>query len=101
MRLWEFENNRNSANEALFDAMIRIAYPDTNLVVGAHHIFYRRDGRLDAQEIPSADALIFDHFIAQKVWGDRYKAVLTELALEPVATRDALLRRLFDERAPT
>jgi hypothetical protein len=96
--LWEFENARNTSNEALFAAMVREAYPDATLVVAGHHIFYRRDGHISPEEIPSADALIFDHFIARKVWGDSYRDVLTQLALEPVATRDALLSRLFKER---
>lgn len=98
MRLWEFENSRNTANEKLFAAMVRIAYPDANLVVAGHHIFYRRDGSDAAEEIPSADALMFDHFIAQRVWKDNWRSVLTQLALEPVATRDALLTKLFEAR---
>lgn len=99
MKLWEFENARNTDNEALFAAMVREAYPDANLIVAGHHIFYRRDGRDGPEEIPSADALIFDHFIAQRVWKADWQSVLTRLALEPVATRDALLARLFGERA--
>ncbi|MBR1173886.1 hypothetical protein JQ617_07970 [Bradyrhizobium sp. KB893862 SZCCT0404] len=98
MRLWEFENNRNTANEALFKRMLALAYPDVDLVVSGHHIFYRRAGDPQHEEIPSADALIFDHTIAQKVWGDGYRDVLTTLVIEPVATRDALLQRLFEGR---
>lgn len=96
--LWETENARNSVNEDLFRAMLSEAYPDVNLVVGGHHIFYRRDGSNAAEEIPSADALIFDHFIAQKIWKENYKSVLAQLAQEPAATRDALLSRLFTAR---
>jgi hypothetical protein len=99
MKLWEFENARNTDNEPLFAAMVREAYPDANLVVAGHHIFYRRDGSNATEEIPSADALIFDHFIARCVWKDNWQNVLTQLALEPVATRDALLAQLFGERA--
>lgn len=98
MKLWEFENSRNSVNETLFAEMLRIAYPDTDLVVAGHHIFHRRHGNPQHEEIPSADALMFDHFIACKVWGEAYRDVLTQLALEPVKTRDALLQKLFSER---
>lgn len=98
MKLWEFENNRNSANEALFDQMLRIAYPDINLVVAGHHIFFRREGYTASAEIPSADALMFDHFIAKAVWGQDYLKVLSMLAMEPVATRDAVLQQCFKDR---
>jgi hypothetical protein len=98
MKLWEVENNRNTINEALFRAMVSEAYPDVNLVVAGHHIFFRRDGSDAPEEIPSADALIFDHFIAQAVWKSNWQNVLAQLALEPAATRDALLARLFNAR---
>jgi hypothetical protein len=100
MRLWEFENQRNADNEALWREMIMMAYPDVDLVVAGHHIFYRRDGERQPEEIPSADAIIFDHKIAQAVWGPHYKNILAQLACEPVETRDALLKSLFDERKP-
>lgn len=96
MRLWERENNRNTDNEALFREMISVAYPDTTLVVAGHHIFVQRGG--STEEIPSADHLIFDHTIAKAVWGASYKDALTQLALEPVETRDVLLQHLFQLR---
>lgn len=96
MRLWERENARNTDNEALFREMIQLAYPDADLVVAGHHIFYRRGDV--TEEIPSADALIFDHTIAEAVWGTDYDLVLGHLALTPVETRDVELRRLYNTR---
>lgn len=100
-----YENDRNAENRELFKAMIREAFNVTDVIV-AHHLTYvavdRRDG-FDYQiveEIPSADTLIFDHNIAKRIWGeDRYRDVLTRLALEPAPSRDELLKTLYNGRA--
>jgi hypothetical protein len=78
--------------------MIRETYDQVQLVVVGHHIIYKQEG-ISPQEIPSADYLIFNHDIAQKIWGWKWCEVLTKLALEPVATRDALLHKLYDGRS--
>lgn len=96
-----YENDRNADSRDLFKAIICEAFDVTDVII-AHHLTYvavdHRDG-FDYQvveEIPSADALIFDHGVAKKIWGeDRYKDILTRLALEPVATRDDLLAKLY------
>lgn len=100
MRLWERENARNERNEALFRAMILMAYPDTELVVAGHHIFHKRPGGA-AEEIPSADWLIFDHAIAKAVWGDDWQIIIGLMAAHPVETRDDELRRMFNQRHGT
>lgn len=97
MRLWEIENARNETNEALFRAMIMLAYPDTELIVAGHHIFHKRPGG-PAEEIPSADWLIFDITVAKAVWGDDWALRLSDLAVTPASMRDRLLRTLFNER---
>jgi hypothetical protein len=96
LKLWASENKRNTDNSELFLAILREAYDRIDVAVAAHHIIYTRDGVTD--EIPSADYLIFDNDIAQKIWKSNYKEVLTRLALEPVPTRDALLLKLYRER---
>lgn len=99
MSLWERENKRNTDNEGLFRDMLQLAYPDTNLVVSGHHIFHRRDASAQHEEIPSADALIFDHTIAKAIWGEAaYMGALTLLAVTPAEDRDALLQHLFITR---
>jgi hypothetical protein len=92
------EANRNVASSDLFEAMVREAYNGVTSFGAGHHFMYFLDGVTMPREIPSADALIFNHDIAQKVWGDNWKAVLTKLALEPVKTRDVLLRELYQGR---
>jgi hypothetical protein len=99
----QYENDRNADSRELFKAIIREVYNVTDVIV-AHHLTYvavdHRDG-FDYQiveEIPSADALIFDHDVARKLWGAKWQSVLTRLALEPVATRDKLLARLYYAR---
>jgi hypothetical protein len=93
-RLWVTENQRNVDNDELFTAMIQEAHDNTQLVVTGHHIIYKQHDK-PPQEIPSADWLIFDHETAHKVWGDKWRWILTALALEPAATRDALLHKLY------
>lgn len=95
-----YENDRNAESADLFKAIVREACGAGDVII-AHHIVYvcveRRDG-FDYQiveEIPSADALIFDHDIARKIWGRDYATILAQFAAEPVATRDKLLAKLY------
>lgn len=99
-----FENNRNAQHADLFKAIIREAYGAGDVII-AHHLTYvtedmREDGTYEVvEEIPSADTLIFDHDVAQKLWGDAWKETLQELAIVPVPERDEVLRRLYYGRA--
>lgn len=94
-----YENDRNAESSDLFKAIIRKVYNVKDVIV-AHHLVYvtveNRDG-FDyqiVQEVPSADALIFDHAVAKCLWPDAWQTNLTKLALEPIPTRDALLATL-------
>jgi hypothetical protein len=89
------ETRRNVDNIDIFEAMIRYAYEGVTMVVAGHHIMFMREGRSTPGEVASADTLIFDHFVAKKVWGEKWLAYLTLLAAEPVETRDQLLRCLY------
>lgn len=99
-----YENDRNAEAQACFKDAIREAFGVQD-VICAHHLVYvveetHKDGfkYQVVQEIPSADALIFDHEVAKKLWGDSWKEKLTQLALEPVETRDALFSSLYYSR---
>ena len=100
-----YENDRNAEHNETYKAIIREAYGVTD-VICAHHLVYvkveKRDG-FDFQiveEVPSADTLIFDHDVAQKIWPTSWKVVLVKLALTPIAQRDALLTDLYNNRSP-
>lgn len=99
-----YENDRNAESAELFKAIIRAAFGVQDVIVG-HHLVYvtveRREGfeYQIVEEIPSADALIFDHEIAKRIWGDAWKAVLAALALEPCETRDKRLAELWAARS--
>lgn len=97
IRIWVTENQRNEDNFDLFNAMIKETRDNVQVVVAGHHIIYKVVDEVP-QEIPSADCLIFNHEMAQKIWGPKWKDILTQLALEPVPQRDALLHRLYHER---
>lgn len=99
-----YENDRNGENSECWKAVIRECFDVQDVICGHHIIYEARDKRPDGftyeivQEIPSADALIFDHGIAQKIWGDNWRECLTKLALEPVETRDALFTAMYGAR---
>lgn len=95
----QYENDRNAESRELFKAIIREAYGVQDVII-AHHLTYVKDeGDYEyVEEVPSADALIFDHDVARKLWGKQWKSILTRLALEPIATRDALLKKFYDAR---
>lgn len=103
-----FENDRNAVNRDLFKAIIREVYGVEDVIIGHHLVYEKEDPQTDEkghtfniqviEEIPSADALIFDHNVAKKLWGEDYLHVLTLLAREPVETRDALLKKFFEGR---
>lgn len=102
-----YENDRNAESAELFKAIIREAYGVTDVII-AHHLVYVKEEKRDdgfayqvVEEVPSADAIIFDHEVAKKIWGPLYLGILQELALEPVETRDALLAKLYASRPIT
>lgn len=100
-----WENDRNSENAPLFKAIIRECFHVQDVICGHHLVYVARDPRPDGftyeiiEEIPSADALIFDHAVARKLWGEaHYLNALARLAMEPVETRDILLGDMLDKR---
>lgn len=98
-----YENDRNSDCRDCFKDTIREAFGVQDVII-AHHLTYVRVEKRDGfdyqvvEEIPSADALIFDHEIAQRLWGASWQHCLTLLALEPVETRDELFARMYYAR---
>jgi hypothetical protein len=91
------ETKRNTDNIALFEAMIRLAFPGVTLVVAGHHIMVMCEGVPAPIEIASADTLLFDHTIAKRVWGAQWERRLLALASAPAPMRDALLAEMFNE----
>lgn len=100
-----YENDRNAEGSDLFKAVIREAYGVNDVIAGHHLIYEYRETRADGftydvvQEIPSADALIFDTDVAQKIFGDEWKSILTILAVTPVGERDALYADFYRNRS--
>ena len=95
-----YENDPHAQSRDLFKAIIHEVYGATDCII-AHHLTYvavdKRDG-FDYQvveEIPSADALIFDHEVAKKIWGPEFGSILQYLAAIPVPQRDEELERLY------
>ncbi len=101
-----YENDRNAENAQLYKDIIKRAFGVTDVIIAHHLVYVVEDRRADGfayqvvEEIPAADTLMFDHGIMRKLFGDEYKRVVVELALEPVVTRDALLGQYFYGKFP-
>jgi hypothetical protein len=99
-----YENDRNANSNKLFKDIVREAFGVTDVIVGHHLVYEKNDKRADGftyqviEEIPSADALLFDHDVAAKIWGPNFRVYLIKLAMEPVATRDQMLNLLYYSR---
>lgn len=95
-----YENDRNSVYSDLFKDIIREVFGVKDVICG-HHLTYQisetRDGSVYTfvEEIPSADALIFDHKVARKLFGPAFRDQLMALVCEPIETRDRLLAKLY------
>lgn len=94
-----WENDRNAASRALFTEILKEAYGIDQSII-AHHLVYVKtvDDYTVVEEIPSADALIFNHEIMRKLFGDGFLNVLQTLACEPCETRDAKLAEFYEGR---
>lgn len=96
-----FENDRNARMRECFKEVIRKVYGVQDVIVGHHLVYvvaYKDKDGFEIQvieEIPAADTLLFDHDVAQKLWGDEWQGVLTRLACTPVGDRDELFRSLY------
>lgn len=99
-----YENDRNAESSDLFKSIIRESYGVKDVIIAHHLVYVREEVRADGftysivEEVPSADTLIFDHKVAEKIWGEGFRDVLVKLVLEPVETRDALLATLYAAR---
>ena len=100
-----YENDRNAEHSELFKAIIREAYGVQDVIIAHHLVYVKVDHRADGfdyqvvEEVPSADALIFDHDVAKSIWGEiMYLERLKQLALTPIAQRDKLLADLYASR---
>lgn len=93
-----YEQNRNKANAATYERILRIAFPGKELsVLVGHHIGFEFDRDLSTEnEIPSADSLMFDHDIMRAVFGADCITVMIQLAAESCETRDVVLRKCLD-----
>lgn len=85
---------RNHENAALYTRMMQIAFGAQDDEMIGHHLSFQEHGKLDTlQEIPSADTLIFDHYVMSRVFGYYAIKVMQHLASVPFENgeRDALL----------
>lgn len=100
-----FENTRNAISADLFKQVIREVYGVQDVIIAHHLVYVKEEKHADGfnyqivEEVPSADALIFDHDVARKLFGEKlFRRVLARLAIEPVETRDALYAQFIAER---
>jgi hypothetical protein len=100
-----YENDRNADSQKMFEDILLEVFGATKSIIGHHMVYVLVEKEGDGfdqqivQEIPSADALLFDPAVLQKLFGDEnWKAIAMQLAIEPVATRDALMAKMYYNR---
>lgn len=90
------ENARNKQYAGLYVAIMKKAFgaatqKEPEVLIG-HHLTFELNGDLDTEnEIPSADCLMFDHYIMEKVFGDQAITIMQHLASTPCESRDKVL----------
>lgn len=100
-----YENDRNAVYWKLYTDIIKEVYGVKQVIVGHHLVYQKVETLVDertgpyphtfTQEIPSADTLIFDHEVARKLWGKRWRSVLMKLVCVPPSDRDQMLSDLY------
>lgn len=100
----QYENDRNAENTKLFSDIIKEAYEVDQVIVAHHLVYVKQDTDPNGfkiqivEEIPSADSLIFDHEVAEKIWGPDFLKILADLATTPLPQRDEKLASLYYNR---
>ena len=92
------ENARNKQHAATYVRLMKLAFGDVNILIGHHLTFEKGDDLETENEIPSADCLMFDHYVMEKVFGEQYRAVMVDLVHAPCEERDVLLKAYLDQR---
>lgn len=95
-----YENGRNKTHRALYQAILKIAFPkeETPALI-VHHLTFT-DGGKEPNEIPSADTLIFDHDIMGRVFGDDAIPVMIDCARVDCTKREKVLAEHLRQRYP-
>lgn len=96
------ENDRNVKSHAIFERVLKTAFGENEVVLVGHHFVIAPDGDITkgVNELPSADTIIFDHVIMNRVFGAAYVNVMMACARKPVEDRDEELEKWLNTYAP-
>lgn len=95
------ENARNKKYAGLYVGIMKRAFgvitqKEPEVLIG-HHLTFELNGDLETEnEIPSADCLMFDHYIMQQVFGDKAVSIMQHLAATPCESRDPVLQEYWN-----
>lgn len=95
------ENARNKRFAGLYVGIMKKAFgvvtqKEPEVLIG-HHLTFELNGDLETEnEIPSADCLMFDHYIMTQVFGNRAVDIMQHLAATPCESRDEVLQAYWD-----
>lgn len=94
-----FENARNKEHAATYTKLMKLAFGANAQCFIGHHLSFEMGGDLSTEnEIPSADALIFDHDVMNRVFGDEACQYMMNLANLPCGERDKYLATILEYR---
>lgn len=84
------ENARNKRNAALYVDLLHRAYGCKQDVLIGHHLNFQMHGDITSiNEVPSADTLLFDHDVMDKIFGEEAHWIMGHMAM---------MRSDFDKR---
>lgn len=95
------EKRRNWDNRETYGRLMRRGLGCDGAIVFSHHLIFQPSDGTPPQEIPSADALIFNPWIMARAFGPvGGKQIAAHLATLDLAARDAQLKRYLDDTDP-
>lgn len=96
------ENDRNVRSHRIFERVLKVAFGENEVVLVGHHFVIAPNGDITqgVNELPSADTIIFDHVIMDRVFGTGAVNVMIACARKPVEERDAELEKWLNTYHP-
>lgn len=95
---YEVGDKRNRKNAAFYTELVELAFGKCQRVLVGHHICFQTGGHIQTEnEIPSADALLFDHEIMTRVYSEMAVPLMMKMASVPAEMREPMAMRELEK----